>query len=322
MAIISNFELLVKRIGPPSGPPAPFNAAFRRLLQGYYLTISNPNDRDVNLKARAVFPRINSSGKTSPFTVNERELVGGVTPNHVYAYDRTGDITNAAAAPRELLGALRLYRSKTESKTFETNIFSLDCNQTGLLNIVPKPSAAAVPNPEIEIRGYIRLIQTYLIRIIRRPNGLCLIVFTRPDPIDLLVTPEIRGTFLDDNYPSPGTLDFDQSNYALPTSTGSAMVRVEDIQPPFEVVPVDPIFPLEREEIEFDGLGSQIESESLSGKLNLAGQFSLDDKSIKYLQSLINKQKSVEYSLPQVVSSIEGTINRFGVIEEEEAGSK
>jgi hypothetical protein len=52
--------------------------------------------------------------------------------------------------------------------------------------------------------------------------------------IDVLVTPEIRGTFLDNDYPSAGTtneLDFDQINYGLPVASGKGRNTVESVGP-------------------------------------------------------------------------------------------
>jgi hypothetical protein len=41
--LVSTFELLVKRIAPlaPPGPSNPVNAPFRRVVQGYFLIVTN-----------------------------------------------------------------------------------------------------------------------------------------------------------------------------------------------------------------------------------------------------------------------------------------
>ncbi len=45
MAInVSTFELLVKPIAPRSPIPLPFQGVARRVVQGYFLTITNPID--------------------------------------------------------------------------------------------------------------------------------------------------------------------------------------------------------------------------------------------------------------------------------------
>lgn len=316
MAIVSNFELLVKRIGPPGGvpfgPPG-VNAPLRRLLQGYYLTVSNPNDRLVSLRLQATFPTLDPD---SPFTVDERELVSGATPNHFYAYDRTGD-NSTPANPRELLDSLDLWDDKAEARTFQTTTFRVDCDQTGLLNIVPNPANAIQPDPQIEIRGYTRLVQVVGIRIVRGTGGIFRIEFVVPDPVDLLVTPEIRGTFLDDQYASLiSDLDFDQSNYALPTATGRALINVSETVNPFffPVVGLPPVISSGGGFGRFVNPASLIKSKKLTGRLNLAGQFSLDDKSIKYIQGLLGKTKGVKYNLKEVVTAVQKTINDLGEV--------
>lgn len=83
MANISTFELLAKRIGPPGGfgglvPPT--YTPFRKLLQGYYLTIANPTNRTVRLRMQTIIPKINDC---SPFAEDERELsLGAIGVNY------------------------------------------------------------------------------------------------------------------------------------------------------------------------------------------------------------------------------------------------
>ena len=90
MATISTFELLVKRIAPlVPGNPGGVNEAFRRVVQGYFLTIANPNERLVRFRMRAHLPTLSVD---SPFPEIARELVAGnpSTRNHVFTYDITG----------------------------------------------------------------------------------------------------------------------------------------------------------------------------------------------------------------------------------------
>lgn len=318
MAIISNFELLVKRIGPPGGIPPVLpgiNDPLRRLLQGYYLTISNPNERLASLRAHAVYPSLDPN---SPFGINDRELVGGASANHVYAYDRTGNNTTSAN-PRELLGSLGIWTAKNEAKTSTTATFQVDCHQTGLINIVPDPASSILPDPQLEIRGYTKIVQVKEIKIIK-VGKIYYIVFVTPPPIDLLVTPEIRGTFLDNLYTNTSNdLDFDQSNYALPTASGGAFVTVSECVNPF-FFPVTPIHAFNSFAVGEDGYinpGSLIESKQLSGTMNLAGQFSLNDESIESVQAILKKIEGIRFSLKQIISSIEATINEFGILGDE-----
>ncbi|WP_299413413.1 hypothetical protein [Acaryochloris sp. IP29b_bin.148] len=58
--LLSTFELLLKDITPNEGNIANSN---RKILQGYFLTISNPNDSDIQLRLKftATTPSLNSS---------------------------------------------------------------------------------------------------------------------------------------------------------------------------------------------------------------------------------------------------------------------
>ncbi len=295
MAIISTFELLLKRIGPPGGQLP----AFRKLLQGYYLTIANPNDRSVNLVMRAVVPK----RKDNTFTAQQRELVGGTTGNHVYAYDRTGCSNDPIAAPRELLGPMFPYTSTPSSLSFQTRPANLQPFQTGLFNLVPKPELVAQDNPLLEIRGYIEILQLVIIRF----NRGRLEIIT-PKPVDLIFTPEIRGTFIDDDFkfpPIPNVeYDFDQSNYALPTSTGAARITISEVYNPL-VLPA----PL-------DGIIGALDLERLTGTENFLGEYVLDDKALKYIAETMNKKNIKDMSVKAAKIQIEALINQLLVKEE------
>jgi hypothetical protein len=308
MAIISTFELLAKRIGPPNGvPPVIVNEApFRKLLQGYYLTIANPNNRDLLLRMEAVIPRLNSC---SPFTQGDRELVAGNAGvrNHVYAYDRTGCSTNAVSAPREFLGSMFLRSSTATSRKFSTRTFSLGSFETGIVNILPEPGAIAANAPQVEIRGYINIVQP--IRIVIRGGR---ILFITPPPVDLLFTPEIRGTFIDDNFTPGGSsanLDFDQSNYALPTSEGKATMTVSEVVNPFVIV----LNPDDRRIAEFERIS--FDPDDLSGHLNSLQEFNLDEKAIKTIKKKTKEFKLNEKAVLGVKQQLEKQINDLMIIE-------
>jgi len=102
---------------------------------------------------------------------------------------------------------------------YRTETFLLRPKQTGLITILPAvtPQIILAQNPDLEIRGFIELVQA------RRAFG-------RVPEADVLITPETRGTFLDNDYPSPSVsieLDFDQLSYSLPTASGQAQNVVE-----------------------------------------------------------------------------------------------
>ncbi|MFN6568665.1 hypothetical protein [Dendronalium sp. ChiSLP03b] len=69
-------------------------------------------------------------------------------------------------------------------------------------DVLPPPPAV----PDLEIRGYVEIDIS--------PNS-------STSKANLLVTPQIRGTFLSDSVPP----DFDQQSYCLPTPTGGALIE-------------------------------------------------------------------------------------------------
>lgn len=314
MSIISTFELLAKRIGPPTAPNFPGGVTpFRKLLQGYYLTIANPNNRNISLRMQAIFPRLKTGFQPSTFSPAERELFNSNgTVNHFYAYDRTGSSGNSAA-PREILSSLSAFTSNTTSRTFQTRTFGLQAFQTGLLNVVPNPVAISQSNPQIEVRGYTKIVQVESVRIIRLSNGTFQFEFVKPPPVNLVFTPEIRGTFLDDDFSPPnpivGEIDFDQSNYALPTSTGAALIKITESVNPF-LIPVST--PGLSPDVTFD-LGEEIDLKKLRGRLNYMKEFVLDDASLKYIDSKLKKMKVENLDLRTVKTQLETSINQLKI---------
>lgn len=303
MAIISTFELLLKRIGAPNLEIAPN----RKLLQGYYLTIANPNDRSINLVMRAVVPK----RKDNTFTAAQRELVGGNTGNHVYAYDRTGCSANAAAAPRELLGPMFAYTDTPSSLSFQTRSANLQPFQTGLFNLIPKPNLVILDKPQLEIRGYIEILQL----VVYRFNRGRLEVIT-PKPVDLIFTPEIRGTFIDDDFnglPSSEEFDFDQSNYALPTSTGAARINISEVYNPL-LLPGNPVPDVPPAGI--TGVLGALDPGKLTGRKNFLGEYVLDDKALKYIAETMNKKNIKDMKVKDAKVQVETLINQLLVKEE------
>jgi hypothetical protein len=209
--LVSTFELLVKRIAPlASGPPdvGP-NAAFRRVVQGYFLIITNLDPtRTANFFLQFTIPT------SDPTEVFNREIV--VTPA---ANVRTGyDVAafNNVNLPLNPGVATPAY------KKFNTIPFSAGPLQTVSVNLLPNLGTPGVlANESLEVRGSVELIQAYVnIQDF----------FTGVPAIDVLLTAEIRGTFLDNEYPTTTAgveLDFDQINYGLPLASGNGRNTVE-----------------------------------------------------------------------------------------------
>lgn len=291
MARISTFELLSKRIGPPGGIFGNndydnlLNAPFRKLIQGYYLTIANFNRRDLRLRMRATFPRINTCGTVSPFTINDRELVNAAPPNHVYAYDITGD-NQTAANPRIQLAPMFQRSISTNCRTYSTLTFPLCGCQTGLVNLLPSPPSSSLENPQIEVRGYIEVVMMVRYTII---GGIVQFLDSLA-PVDLMFTPELRGTFLDDSFPvsccSPEDYDFDQSIHCLPTATGAAVMTVPDIELSLVPIFLNP---------DIDDLVAFISLEGLAVRVDFTGRVVLEDKALERItQQIDSAEKELE----------------------------
>jgi hypothetical protein len=149
----------------------------------------------------------------------DREFVLGDTPNV-----RTGfDIAASDNVPL----ALSLFPglSTPAVKVYFTKAFTIGPLQTASVNLLPNLSGGQVLlNEKLEIRGTVELVR----RPFRREFWL------GAPPVDVLVTPEIRGTFLDNNFTGAATeaaLDFDQINYGLPVASGKGRNTVEGLDP-------------------------------------------------------------------------------------------
>lgn len=203
---ISTFELLVKRIAPLPAPGAPGAAAFtavaRRVVQGYFLTIANLEDKDYTFNLDF---HISQPNPVDP----DRTLDG----NAQVLYDIAG--ANTLLPLVSVAGPL--------TPTFTTQ-FRLPAKQTASLQLLPnlaKPGLLADTNPDLEVRGFARLRLPALSR--RFPF---FPVAQSNAPVKVLVNPEIRGTFLPNNFPAAGGGDFDQINYPLELASGKGLNEI------------------------------------------------------------------------------------------------
>jgi hypothetical protein len=193
--LVSHFELLIKRIAPLSQNNQ-IDEPFRRIVQGYFLTITNLDPiRTVNFYIR--------------FKISTGTLNRTISSINTKCFFDNGNTANNINIPFNNLPIFPLFTQR-----WQTNTFTLRANQTGLIALLPDTQLLNNnANPEMEVRGYIELFQ--------QTSGL-------PWPISsvpVLLTAETRGTFLDNDYPSPNTaneLDFDQIAYTLPIASGKA----------------------------------------------------------------------------------------------------
>lgn len=191
---VSTFELLVKPIAPRAILPANLQVVARRVVQGYFLTVSNLEDRD--LKCRIEFF---ISLPDDPLSADAANRL--IENNATIAVDVAG--TNQFVTPT---------RDGSTNRYFGE--FDLPANKTASVELLPILTQEVLENPEpqIEIRGYVELFVVINFPPIRRAT--------------VLLNPETRGTFLPNDFPAntdTSDIDFDQINYTLALASGKAL---------------------------------------------------------------------------------------------------
>ncbi|MCC3568819.1 MULTISPECIES: hypothetical protein [unclassified Microcoleus] len=191
---ISTFELLAKPIAP-SVPTAPeLTPVLRRVVQGYFLTISNLEAIDLRYRIEfAVSLPVPPDPNKIPIDgVNVRLII---------------DVEGANTfIPLTQIGSSNIYRG----------FFRIPAGKTASVELLPLVPAV-LTSGSLEVRGYVSLFL--------QPRRF----FPGPVPptkqgARVLLNPEIRGTFLPNGFPGVvGDLDFDQINYTLAIASGKAL---------------------------------------------------------------------------------------------------
>ncbi|MEB3281024.1 MAG: hypothetical protein VKK42_19075 [Lyngbya sp.] len=173
--LVSTFELLLKPITPVEGN---IPGSARTVLQGYFLTIANPNDTPLRLRLQfsATTPNLNLDE-----TITIRDVVGT---------NEFGDLVPTS-----------------DPRKFNYNL-SLPAHDTALVILQPDITRLNPNTDRLEIRGYVE--------IFLEQRGL--------RPVNVLLTPEHRGTFV--NKGIMNLSEFDQLVYSLPTATGSSLFQL------------------------------------------------------------------------------------------------
>ncbi|MEM9509492.1 MAG: hypothetical protein AAGA16_17715, partial [Cyanobacteria bacterium P01_E01_bin.35] len=167
----------------------------REVIQGYFLTISNLSNRDVDL---VITFRILSDPDDPSDPSNPGEI--RFTRNNVSAFwDFNGKNESISFTPQS---------PRRRNYTIE-----LPAQDTGLLIVQPNPRKIDTnPVSEIEIRGFVEVSEPSNV------NG---------DQINILLTPEHRGTFFkrvtDPGGTTTGFEQLDQIVYSLPTANGGSL---------------------------------------------------------------------------------------------------
>ncbi len=194
---LSTFEILVKRIAPLNGDPS-LTAVARRVVQGYFLTLSNLEAIDLTYQLEFFISR----------------------PNPVDP-DRTLD--GRADVVYDIAGAnnpLFLYGGSGSSR-FATS-FTVPAGQTISVQLLPKPFLFSDMNPDVEVRGYAVLTLPALFDI----NSFSFKAQSNKS-VRVLINPEMRGTFLPNGYPDLLDGDFDQIDYPLAIASGKGLNAIE-----------------------------------------------------------------------------------------------
>ncbi|NJL65290.1 MAG: hypothetical protein HC903_30270 [Methylacidiphilales bacterium] len=248
---ISTFELLVKRIAPV--PPAPVDVA-RRVVQGYFLTITNLESRDLTFRIRFNISRPNPVD-------SDRTLFNNV--------DLLFDIAGANNV---------IPLSGNVNSTVFAGSFLLPARQTASVQLLPKIGLFSAANPDFEVRGFVTLT---LPRIQGQAQSVT--------PVRVLLNPEIRGTFLPNNFPGGTGGDFDQINYPLVVATGKALneipsdfpILIPPIIPPEILQPLAPETAIALEDLD--------DLEKVRGLIELMAQIDKDSNNLQHLSDALSK---------------------------------
>ncbi|NJO79369.1 MAG: hypothetical protein HC827_13185 [Cyanobacteria bacterium RM1_2_2] len=206
---LSTFELLVKRIAPVTDPVAdPVGAAVaRRVVQGYFLTLSNLETANLAYQLEFFISRPNPAD-----------------PNRSL-FDQADAIYDIAGANLNL----KLYGDSSTTR-FRTS-FTIPAGQTASFQLLPKPALFFAPVPQLEVRGYVVLSLPPIFDL----NSFSFKAQTNR-PARVLLNPEMRGTFFPNDFPAPPPAgldgDFDQINYPLAIASGKGLNTL-DPEPTF-----------------------------------------------------------------------------------------
>ena len=199
---ISNFELLIGRIAP--GPASPLN---RRVVQGYFLTITNLDNRPVQLVIKMTSP---AGGGTRQLDIGLPATASNT--NVVFDNGTSNDVAIPCVITPSAVNTIA-YRTQTDNADPLKNLQPIQPQQTMLITVLPNVGSFNFSGLGIEIRGYLEIRQEF------KADG------TLQPPAKLVITAEHRGTFLDNNFPGIG--DYDQISYALPFGNGAAVQEIK-----------------------------------------------------------------------------------------------
>lgn len=192
--LVSQYELLINKRQFPKPDDLPFPttpelkealaALSREVIQGYFLTISNLSDKEVSL---------------------------GISFRVVSDPDESSFDEKTVAAVLDINGKNQIINLMNSDLTTTTRnyVISLPAKDTGLFIVQPNPEFIIDADKEIEIRGYV---------------DVSVLMNDGEEEIDLLLTPEHRGTFY--KRTDSGLDKLDQIVYSLPTANRSSLFKL------------------------------------------------------------------------------------------------
>jgi len=197
---ISTFEILTAPIAPVIGIPPELIPVARRVVQGYFLTLTNLEA--ISLQYRIEF----SISLPVPADPNKILLNNAFLVVDVEGINTPVTLTQQPGRPEVYVGLFRIPAHKTAS--------------VQLLPILPQALTPGL----LEVRGYVSLFLPPGRRGFPQSST----------PVKVLLNPEIRGTFLPNDFPpqAPTLPDFDQINYTLAIASGKGLNEI----PPEEEV--------------------------------------------------------------------------------------
>ncbi|MEG4571391.1 hypothetical protein QUA56_01485 [Microcoleus sp. N3A4] len=194
---VSTFEILTKPIAPVIGIPPELIPVARRVVQGYFLTISNLEA--IDLRYRIEFT------VSLPVPADPNKIL---LNNAILVVDVEGNNTPVTLTQQP--GKPKVYRG----------FFTIPAHKTASVELLPILPASLNPGL-LEVRGYVSL---FLPAILKFPKS----VPQSKTPVKVLLNPEIRGTFLPNDFPSQtkNPPDFDQINYTLAIASGKGLNEI------------------------------------------------------------------------------------------------
>lgn len=256
---ISTFELLAAPIAPVMGLPPALLPVARRVVQGYFLTISNLEPISVRYRIEFAI--------SLPVPANPNKIL---LNNAVLVVDVEG--LNIPIALTQVPNKPQVYRG----------FFTIPPHKTASVQLLPKLPDVLTPGL-LEVRGYVSLFRVRT----KFP------FFPPLPPVKVLLNPEIRGTFLPNDFLSAARTspDFDQINYTLAIASGKGLNEI----------PSQPGFPFSIDLPTFEPILEQLRN----GTLDLASLEADNSEKAQMLVLLLAELEANEVSLKDLNTVME-----------------